>query len=42
MVFNEFLKSLNCIRQSLEELSYSIDFKNLKDLYKIKNSKNEI
>ena len=33
IVFNESLKSLNCIRQSLEELSYSINFKNLKDLY---------
>jgi len=33
IVFNESLKSLNCIRQSLEELSYSIEFKDLKDLY---------
>lgn len=33
IIFNESEKSLNCVRQSLEELSYTIDFKDLKDLY---------
>lgn len=33
IIFNQSKKSLYYVRQSLEELSYTIDFKDLKDLY---------